>query len=70
MKTWKGFSSVFVLLVLMANLVLCDASIPKYVDFEEMVEEADFIIIGTLSEVEAPDTMFQTIDVEEYLKSQ
>lgn len=67
-KIWKGFSSVFLLFVLMADMVACDASIPKYIDFEEMVEEADFIVIGTLSEVGAPDMMLRTIDVEEYLK--
>ena len=67
-KSWKGFSSVFLLFVLMANMVVCEASIPKYVDFEEMVEEADFIVIGTLSEVGAPDTMLRTIEVDEYLK--
>ena len=67
-KIWKGSSSVFLLFVLMADMVVCDASIPKYIDFEEMVEEADFIVIGTLSEVEAPDMMLRTIDVEEYLK--
>jgi hypothetical protein len=67
-KIWKGFSSVFLLFVLMVDMVVCDASIPKYIDFEEMVEEADFIVIGTLSEVGAPDMMLRTIDVEEYLK--
>ena len=67
-KTWKGFSSVFLLFVLMVNIVVCDASIPKYIDFEEMVEEADFIVIGTQTEIGAPDTMLRTIDVEEYLK--
>ncbi|MBA7605863.1 hypothetical protein ES703_12998 [subsurface metagenome] len=68
MKTWKELSSILLLLALMAHQVVYGASGPKYVDFEEMIEEADFIVIGTLSEVGVPDMMLRTIEVEEYLK--
>ena len=67
-KYWKGFSSVLLLFVMMASEVAFGASGPKYVDFEEMVEEADFIAIGTLIEVGVPDMMLRTIEVEKYLK--
>ena len=68
MKQSKPYSPLIILILFVTEAASCYASGPKYVDFEEMVEEADFIVIGTLSEVGAPDMMLQTIDVEEYLK--
>lgn len=69
MKQSKPHSQLILLILLVTEATTFYASEPKYVDFVEMVEEADFIVIGTLSEVGAPDTMLQTIDVEEYLKN-
>lgn len=69
MKQSKIYSQLLLLTLLLTNAVSCYASTPKYIDFEEMVNEADFIVIGTLSEVGTPDTMLHTIEIEEYLKN-
>jgi len=69
MKQSKLYSQLLLLTLLLTNAVSCYASTPKYIDFEEMVNEADFIVIGTLSEVGKQDTMLHTIEIEEYLKN-
>jgi len=42
MKQSKPYSQLIILILLMTEAASCYASIPKYIDFEEMVEEADF----------------------------
>ena len=69
MKQSKIHSQLLLLTMLLTNAVSCYALIPKYSDFEEMVNEADFIVIGTLSEYGIPDTMLHTIEIDEYLKN-
>ena len=50
-KSWKVFSLVFLLSVLMADVVMCGASIAADLDYDAMIERADFIVVGDVTRV-------------------
>ena len=66
-KSWKGFSLVFLLSVLMADVVLCGALIAADLDYDAMIESADFVIVGDVTRVHNYTFTYVSIAVREFV---
>ena len=66
-KSWKGFSLVFLLSVLMADVVLCGALIAADLDYDAMIESADFIIVGDVTRIHNYTYTYVTIAIREFV---
>ena len=67
MKSWKGFSLVFLLSVLMADVVMCGASIAADLDYDAMIERADFIIVGDVTRIHNYTYTYVSIAISEFV---
>ena len=66
-RSWKGFSSVFLLAMLMADVAMCGASIAADLDYDAMIEKADFIIVGDVTRVHNYTYTYVTIAITEFM---
>lgn len=67
MRSWKGFSLVFPLFVLMADVVMCGASLAADLDYEAMIERADFIIVGNVTRIHNNTYTYVSIAITEFV---
>jgi hypothetical protein len=66
-KSWKGFRSVFLLSVLMADVVLCGASMAADLNYDVMIESADFIVVGDVTRIHNDTYTYVTIAISEFV---
>jgi hypothetical protein len=66
-KSWKGFRSVFLLSVLMADVVLCGASMAADLDYDAMIESADFIVVGDVTRIHNDTYTYVSIAISEFV---
>ena len=61
------FSLVFPLFVLMADVVMCGASLAADLDYEAMIERADFIIVGNVTRIHNNTYTYVSIAITEFV---
>ena len=66
-RSWKGFSLVFPLFVLMADVVMCGASLAADLDYDGMIERADFIVVGDVTRVHNYTFTYVSIAIREFV---
>ena len=66
-KFLNGFRSVFLLSVLMADVVMCGASSAADLDYDIMIEKADFIIVGNVTRIQYYTYTYVTIAIREFV---
>ena len=66
-KFLNGFRSVFLLSVLMVDVVVCGASIAADLDYDAMIESADFIIVGNVTRIHNYTYTYVLIAIREFV---